>query len=213
MDRTGRSLILWTSVILFILLVILVPFFLFETGINRYIDGLIEGGGSRALLAAVLSGFLAADVFLPVPSSLVSTASGALFGLPAGTLVSWIGMTAGCLIGYLVGLKAGAPLIERLAGRSELDRAERARERYGAWTIILFRAVPVLAEVSVLLAGLSRMPAGRFLLLSALSNLGISAAYAAVGAMAYGSGAFLIAFAGAILLPAAAMGVVRLLRS
>ena len=65
------------------------------------------------------------------------------------------------------------------------------RHRFGEWVIVVSRPIPVLAEASVLFAGLSGMPASRFLLLSTLSNLGISAVYAAVGAFSASTNSFL----------------------
>lgn len=85
----------------------------------------------------------------------------------------------------------------------------RASERYGHWFLVLFRGVPVLAESSVVFAGLSRMPLRRFLALSALSNLGVTAGYAAVGATAMERGAFLVLFAGMALIPALALWLAR----
>ncbi len=212
MDRTLslRAAVGWAAVATLVLAIILVPFFLFEADVNHYIEGMIRTRKNQSVLAWVLGGFLAADVFLPVPSSLVSTAAGSLFGIVRGTLVSWLGMTAGCLLGYFVGLKAGPPVVRRLAGEMELDRIARAQKRYGHWTIILFRAVPVMAEASVLFAGMARVKPELFFLLTSLSNLGISLVYAAVGS--FSADSFLLAFAGAILLPAGAMGLIRLVK-
>jgi membrane protein DedA with SNARE-associated domain len=78
---------------------------------------------------------------------------------------------------------------------------QAAWNRYGHWALILFRPVPVLAEASVFFAGLSRMSRTRFLALVALSNLGISAVYAATGAFSASRDTFLYAFAGAVALP------------
>jgi len=49
------------------------------------------------------------------------------------------------------------------------------------------------------------MPMHQFLLLSTLSNLGISAVYAAVGAFSATVNSFLFAFGGSILVPLVAM--------
>jgi membrane protein DedA with SNARE-associated domain len=76
--------------------------------------------------------------------------------------------------------------------------------------IVICRAVPVLAEASVLFAGVTRMPFRRFLLLAGLSNLGIAVTYSAVGAYALEAESFLLAFAGAIILPGIAMLVAHL---
>ncbi len=75
-----------------------------------------------------------------------------------------------------------------------------------------FTPVPVLAEASVLFAGMSKMNFRRFLIISTLSNLGISIVYAAVGAYSVSENSFLLAFAGAIIIPAVAKGVEVLYR-
>jgi membrane protein DedA with SNARE-associated domain len=78
--------------------------------------------------------------------------------------------------------------------------------------MVLCRPVPVLAEASVVFAGLVHAPLGRFLRLTAFSNLGIALGYSAVGAFAgreHSTGAFLLAFLGALLLPGVFMVISR----
>ena len=191
---------------------ILIPFFLYEAAITQWVSSLLARGQNRLWAAAILSGLLAGDLFLPVPSSLVSTALGGLLGFWGGLVASWISMTIGCVIGYWLGLKAGPPAIRRLAGESEIERVRQGAARFGDWMIILFRSVPVLAEISVVFAGLSKIPWKRFLLLTSLANLGISAAYAAVGSSAAEAGSFLLAFAGAISIPAIGWMALKLVK-
>ena len=69
--------------------------------------------------------------------------------------------------------------------------------------------MPVLAEASVLFAGACGVSLGSMLLTTALSNAGISLAYAVLGAVAGGSGSFLAVFAAAVVVPALAMGLMR----
>jgi membrane protein DedA with SNARE-associated domain len=117
-------------------------------------------------------------------------------------------MMAGCLVAYALGARASGAA-ERFVGAESLDRARRLADRYGNWTIVICRPVPVLAEATILAAGLVRAPLGRVLLLAGAANLGIAAGYAAVGAFAMRVDSFLLAFVGAILIPAVALGVAR----
>jgi membrane protein DedA with SNARE-associated domain len=94
-------------------------------------------------------------------------------------------------------------------GSDGLDRLEELSQHVGNWAIVIARPVPMLAEASVLFAGISGMPMHQYLLLSALSNVGISAVYAAVGALSATVDSFLLAFAGSILVPLVAMLLVR----
>jgi membrane protein DedA with SNARE-associated domain len=82
--------------------------------------------------------------------------------------------------------------------------------RYGDYTIVLCRPVPVLAEASVIFAGLAGAPFDRFVLLSLLSNLGIAVGYAAFGAFSMRIDSFLAAFLGALILPGIAILIARL---
>jgi len=190
--------------ILWILLIgmVLLPFLLFERQFNAFAEYVTRSDASRWLVASAVFSLLALDVFLPVPSSIVSTASGVLLGFVIGTAVVWGGMMAGCLLGYAVGSR-GSGAARRLVGVDGIDRAARLVKRYGDLTIVLCRPVPVLAEASVVFAGLVGANYSRFLRLTATSNLGIAAGYGAVGAYSrrLDSYSFLIAFLGALLLP------------
>jgi len=190
--------------ILWILLIgmVLLPFLFFEQQFNAFAEYVTRSDTSRWLVAGAVFSLLALDVFLPVPSSIVSTASGVLLGFAGGTAVVWIGMMGGCLLGYAVGSR-GSSAARRLVGEDGIARAAQLAQRYGDLTIVLCRPVPVLAEASVVFAGLVRAHYPRFVRLTAASNLGIAAGYAAVGAYSrrLDSYSFLIAFLGALLLP------------
>src|SRR3954468_1580895 len=84
----------------------------------------LEDGGMFAALVGV--GLLVVDVTLPVPSSLVMVAHGALFGVAVGTLLSLTGSTGAALVGFAVGRRGGPPLA-RLVGPEERARGQVAR--------------------------------------------------------------------------------------
>ena len=195
----------WCLLALAVLALIVVPFALYEERIVSVVEGMSRGGASRPLVALALFLLLASDVVAPVPSSLVATASGILIGWVPGVAVTWTGMQAGAMLGYGLGRTAGAHAAMRLVGDSELARASRSHQRWGGYSLIVSRAVPVLAESSVLLAGAVRMPLARFALLTAASNAAIALVYAGVGAYALETRAFLLAFAASVLVPAVLM--------
>ena len=113
-----------------------------------------------------------------------------------------------CVMGYALGARASG-LARRFVGEAGLTRAERLRARYGDWTIVMCRPVPVLAEASVIFAGLVGAPFARFVALTALSNLGIAVGYAAFGAFSMSVDSFLVAFLGALIIPGVVMGIAR----
>ena len=188
---------------------VLLPFFLFEAQFNALAAQITQSGTSRSVAAAGIFALLALDIFLPVPSSIVSTGAGVILGFGQGAAVVWGGMMAGCLIGYGTGVRA-ASTARRITGAESLTRAEALMRRYGDLAIVLCRPVPVLAEASVVFAGIVRARFARFAALSAISNLGIALGYAAFGAYSMRLDSFLMAFVGALLLPGIALGISRL---
>lgn len=181
-----------------VLALILIPFFLWEDAINGMAARLVTEHRGEWWIPPALAGLLAADIFLPVPSSIVSTASGVLLGFLGGALTNAAGMTFGCWLGYRAG---------RMARGQADGRLSDLWGRYGEWTLILTRAVPVLAEAAVLFAGMSEMPMRRFMVLTTLANIGIGTLYAAVGAYAMEWNSFLGAFLGSLLVPAVAQAM------
>jgi membrane protein DedA with SNARE-associated domain len=167
------------------------------------------GDASRTAAAAAVFSLLAFDVFLPVPSSIVSTGAGVLLGFGTGATTVWLGMVAGCALGYAVGAR-GAGAAQKLVGAQGIERAAVLMGKYGDLAIVLCRPVPVLAEASVVFAGLVRAPFARFAVLTGVSNLGIALGYAAFGAYSMRVDSFLVAFVGALLLPALLLVIARL---
>ncbi len=199
----------WFLLTTLLLALIIVPFLMFEERFERLGLEIMRGDLAGWPAAVMIGGFLALDVFLPVPSSMVSTAAGAVLGFARGMAVIWVGMTAGCVLGYLLGSRATA-MARRFVGRDGLDRAERVSAEHGDWALVVCRPVPVLAEASVILAGLVQTPWPRFFLLTAAANVGIAAAYAAIGAFSMSIGSFLLTFVGALALPGLTMLAARL---
>ena len=200
----------WVLLCVIILAFILLPFFLFGDHIDNWTRDFLESASGRPLLVAVVFGLLlGTDILLPVPSSIVSTAAGLLLGFIGGTLTSLAGMVVSCMAGFWLGARFGRPLASRMIGAGELQWLEDKSRRFGDWVIVVARPVPVLAEASVLFAGMSRMPVNRFIMLSTLSNLAISAVYAAIGAMSATVNSFLLAMAGSIIVPWLAMMVFK----
>jgi membrane protein DedA with SNARE-associated domain len=190
----------WAILWILLLGLVLLPFLLFEHQFNAFAESITRSGTSRWIVAGAVFSLLALDVFLPVPSSIVSTAAGVLLGFWPGTTVVWSGMMACCVIGYAVGAR-GSMAARKLVGEDGIERAGNLYGRYGDLTIVLCRPVPVIAEASVVFAGLVKAPFGRFTQLTAISNLGIALGYAAFGSYSLRLDSFFVAFIGALLLP------------
>lgn len=135
-----------------------------------------------ALAASLGVGLLIADVVLPVPSSLVMVAHGALFGVLGGTLLSLAGSTGAAMFGFWVGRRGGR-LLERLVTAEERARADLLLDRWGTLAVIVTRPVPLLAETVAIMAGASPMGWGRTALAALAGSLPPALLYALTGAV------------------------------
>lgn len=200
----------WSVAAAVLIAAIVIPFMLWGEALEQLANSDLWAGRTTAAIAFTGAALLAADVVLPVPSSLVGTILGTALGPWAGTLVGATGLTAGCLCGYALGRALGVRA-GKFVGEAELRRATAWLERYGIAALVVCRAVPVLAEASVIAAGALRMSVLPMFGATALSNLGISAVYATVGASASGGWTFLLAFLLAMGVPAVVLVLAKLI--
>jgi uncharacterized membrane protein YdjX (TVP38/TMEM64 family) len=164
----------------------------------------LEHAGVLAWLAGVC--LLVADVALPVPSSLVMIAHGALFGVSIGTLLSLVGSTGAALAGFAVGRRSSS-LLARLVPVEELVQANRLLIRWGMLAIVVTRPVPLLAETTAIVVGTSRLGWGRATLAALVGSLpgALLYAFAGAGAARFPNGAFVF---GLVLLVASSFWLV-----
>ena len=179
-----KSILRSISLVSVVLLVPVVPFLLFGPILESWLEQLVQEPMPIWLAALTVVGLLSTDILLPVPSSLISTLGGWQLGWQAGTLFSWIGMNVGAVLGFGLARKWGRPFALRLSRSEDLRSMQLLSDRYGPFVLVLTRAVPILAEASVLLLGIHRLAWKRFLPPVLLSNLGIALAYSAFGNVA-----------------------------
>jgi len=158
----------------------------------------MKNGG--VLAASLGVSLLVADVVLPVPSSLVMVAHGALFGVVIGTLLSVLGSMGAALFGFAIGRRGGR-LLERLVTPAERARANAMLTRWGALAVVVTRPVPLLAETVAIVTGASTLGWGRMTLASFAGSLPPALLYALTGA-AYANFQSVVLMFGATLLVA-----------
>jgi uncharacterized membrane protein YdjX (TVP38/TMEM64 family) len=137
-------------------------------------------GVSAALMGVCL---LILDIVIPVPSSLIMIANGALFGIPVGITLSLVGNLGAALVGFFIG-RRGEPVLARFVPRKERSRANRLLNEWGSLAIIVTRPVPILAETTIIMAGASTMGWRRMILASAVGSFPVAVLYAIAGATA-----------------------------
>jgi uncharacterized membrane protein YdjX (TVP38/TMEM64 family) len=183
--QSRPGLLKFILVVVLVLLVPVIPFVIVGEQSERWVvENLLTGsylaGGSVPALLAVVA-VLASDILLPVPSSGVMTYTGAALGWLAGSAICFVGLMLSCLIGYLLGRYFGLPLVRRFVSENELQEMAQRLEKPGLWVVAGFRGVPVLAEASVLVAGVGRMTQRSFWIAVTVANLCIALIYNALG--------------------------------
>lgn len=143
-------------------------------------EWLNSGGVLPATIGVLL---LVADIWLPVPSSIIMTANGALFGILIGTALSIIGSLGASLVGFSMG-RAGSNMLKRLVTTTEYERSELLMKRWGITAILITRPIPILAETVAILAGASSLGWTRFTIASTVGISPVAFLYALAGAKA-----------------------------
>lgn len=191
--------------------VVIVPFLL----LGEMFDEIVSGVIAVHKPLAALTGFclLAADIVLPIPSTVVVTVLGGLLGTLGGTLVAAGGLTLGCLMGYWLGRRLGFGFAERTMGRADFDVLSGWFDRYGVVVLACCRPVPVLAEASVIAAGVMGLAIRKALVVTTFANIGFAAVYASLGANSETLTGFFAAVAASIVLPLAAVMAAKAFKS
>lgn len=197
----------WLSLLVFSILVV-ASFLLFETQIQQLLNHLSTllptDPLQRLGLALLLVTLLALDVLLPVPSSLVALLAVAALGAIGGYLVILIGLCLGASLGYWLGAGYFRLLSNWLGLRSW--QPGQLAYRLSTLSLVCLRGVPVLAETSVLAAGMQRYPLRQFLLVTTLANAGLALAYAAIGSLLVEQNALLATILASMVLPGLFLG-------
>src|ERR1700742_1816362 len=151
---------------------------------------------SHAIYAVLLFGVLEAAC-VPISSELTfllggAVASGAIPGThqhPSLALVIILGTIAelfGSSLAHGVGRAGGRPLVRRwgryvLVTESDVARAERFLVGRGVWAIVVGRMLPFVRAFISIVAGLVRVPAGRFGILSLIGTFIYAATLSSIG--------------------------------
>jgi len=181
MNPSNRALLILT---LIILTGIIVPFLIWGARFDAVfsLEGArtwMEGYGRWAWAAGIV--LLIADIALPVPSTVVMSALGWMYGWWLGGLISAAGSMLSGIIAYAACRWIGRGAARWIAGEEGLRRGEEIFEKRGGWLVALSRWMPVLPEAVACLAGLSRMRRRVFLPALACGSVPTGFVFAAIG--------------------------------
>ena len=135
---------------------------------------------SAGYAALILFGFLEAAC-IPISSEITFGFAGVLayqghLNLALVIIIGSLAELAGSYASYAVGRVGGKPLVHKL-GRyvlvteSDVSRAERFLEGRGGWAIVVGRMLPFVRAFTSIVAGLVRVPAIRFGILSLIGTV------------------------------------------
>ena len=135
--------------------------------------------GSWAWVPGML--LLIADLFLPLPATVIMSALGYVYGPLWGGLLSVLGSFLSGLVAYGLCRQIGDNMALRILGKKDYEKGKQLAERIGVWVVILSRWLPVFPEVIACMAGLVRMPFPKFVVALACGSIPLGFAFAYVG--------------------------------
>jgi uncharacterized membrane protein YdjX (TVP38/TMEM64 family) len=168
----------------------LIPFFiwgdLFDAALTR--EGSIawmESFGPLGWLAGI--GLLVSDLVVPIPSTIIMSALGYVYGAVLGGLLATLGSCLSGLLGYFLCRCFGIRVAARLVGEGPLAEMELTFRQMGGWLVVLSRWLPLFPEVVACMAGLARMPLPIFGLALVCGSLPLGLVFALIGSLGVSS--------------------------
>jgi membrane protein DedA with SNARE-associated domain len=135
---------------------------------------------SAGYAALILFGFLEAAC-IPISSEITFGFAGVLayqgkLNLALVIIIGSLAELAGSYASYGVGRVGGKPLVARLGRyvlvtQGDVDRAERFLAGRGAWAVVVGRMLPFVRAFTSIVAGLVRIPAVKFGVLSLIGTV------------------------------------------
>jgi membrane-associated protein len=154
-------------------------------------DTLLSGSGALFILSLVLFAECGLLIGFILPGDTLLFAAGIDIAIgristSLGTflVVAPIAAIVGNLVGYWIGYRAGPVVFDRPNSRlfrpEYVTRAHAFYERFGSWTVVIGRFVPIVRTVATVMAGVARM------------RFALYALYSVVGAILWSDGVLLL---------------------
>ncbi|HNS55425.1 MAG TPA: VTT domain-containing protein [Smithellaceae bacterium] len=111
-------------------------------------------------------------VAAPVPGELTGFIGGYLYGPVLGTIYSTIGLTLGSWLAFVLAHFFGMPLLEKIVKPTVIEKFDHFMEHQGILVSFFLFLIPGFPkDYLCYIMGVSRMPAGTFLIISAAGRL------------------------------------------
>jgi uncharacterized membrane protein YdjX (TVP38/TMEM64 family) len=120
---------------------------------------------SATTVMALVAALLFLDLFVAVPTLTIVILGGYFLGFELGFLAAMTGSAHAAFVGYAICTRWGDAALAKVI-RDSGRRADMrdAFDAHGPGMILLARGAPILPEVTACMAGITRMPLGRFAL-------------------------------------------------
>ncbi len=130
----------------------------------------VKSYGAWAPLAFFVLQFVQV-IFSPIPGSVTTIAGGMLFGFFYGFLLSLGAIVLGSIAAFLLGKMFGRPLVEKIAGKSVVEKYMKSVSSRQRVVLIMMFILPFFPDdLLCLIAGLSAMRVPQFSLLMILTR-------------------------------------------
>ncbi|WP_044641983.1 DedA family protein [Risungbinella massiliensis] len=125
------------------------------------------------------------NIFPPIPSEVILTFGGFMttssdLSILGVVIASTLGSVIGACILYVIGLQLDVERMEKIVDRwghilrlkrEDIYKADNWFDKYGIWTVLICRIVPLIRSLISIPAGMSNMNFGLFLLFTTIGTL------------------------------------------
>ena len=139
----------------------------------------LENYGKWAWLAGII--LLMADLFLPLPGTVIMSALGYLYGPLYGGIIATLGNILSGLFAFGLCRLLGRRGAEWLLGKKDLEKGEKTFNKNGGWIVAISRWLPIVPEIVACMAGLNQMNFRKFTIALFCGSLPLGFTFAYIG--------------------------------
>jgi uncharacterized membrane protein YdjX (TVP38/TMEM64 family) len=126
-------------------------------------------------------GLLLLDFILPIPGTAVMSALGFVYGPVIGGFIASGGSILSGWVAYIASRLIGPTAARKLLGEKDYERGKKLFANTGGWIVAFSRWLPLIPEVVACMAGLSRMPFGKFMVALTCGSVPLGFIFAYIG--------------------------------
>ena len=124
---------------------------------------------------------MVSDLFLPIPASAVMSAIGSKYGMLIGFIINFSGLILAGFVAYFSAILFSRKGSSFICSEKEIEEYSKFFNKYGGISVIVSRALPILPEVTSLMAGFSRMNFKQYCTSLVLGSAPVALLYSWIG--------------------------------